>query len=195
MLWPSGFFSIFSVAIMRAWYDINQRQGPVPGEDQVKFSIWICHPWKSWYCIYSNGWKWLPWISPLRLKGGTWKSIGNSGILAEHDDVAQFLIISLGGVPRLANKWNCTKLYWLFSSRSVFTTTFGRAHVTLSGQTIIQLLLLGRMGGFPSLKPEVLVLIGKSTTIPDSQGLLHCNLKSDDCSLPCPNKMAGQWFR
>lgn len=96
-----------------------------------------------------------------------------------HDDATQFLILFLGGVPRLANKWNCTKLYWLFSPRSVFTKTFGRAHVTLSGQTIVQLLPLGRMGGFPSLKPEVLVSVGKSKTIPDSQGLLHCNLKSD----------------
>lgn len=67
------------------------------------------------------------------------------------------------------------------------------------------------MGGFPSLKPEVLVLVGKSTTIPDmgsvalriidrainfqakSPGFVSflkgCLGQSQFCSLPCPNKI------
>ena len=157
---------------------IRVLMGPGRGSGQVwylnlsslKLMVLYIFKWLEMITLnFTPSERWNPWKNPLEM----------SGILAEHDDVAQFLIQSLGGVPRLANKWNCAKLYWLFSSRSVFTKTFARAHVTLSGQTIIQLLPLGRMGGFPSLKPEVLVLVGKSTTIPDSQGLLHCNLKSD----------------
>lgn len=168
---------------MRAWYDINQRQGPKSGywwegDDQVKFSVWIIH--ENHGCTYSHGWKWLPWKNHPSERWNLKSSIFQIRDFGRaHDDATQFLILFLGGVPRLANKWNCTKLYWLFSPKSVFTKTFGRAHVTLSGQTIVQLLPLGRMGGFPSLKPEVLVSVGKSKTIPDSQGLLHCNLKSD----------------
>lgn len=175
--WEPGMTSTFSLIVQRQGPPIRVLMGfgddgrsSLVFESSMKLMVLYIFKWLEMITLNFTppSERWNPWKNPLDM----------SGILAEHDDVAQFLIISLGGVPRLANKWNCTKLYWLFSSS--FTKTFAKAHVTLSGQTImIQLLPLGRMGGFPSLQPEVLVLVGKSTTIPDMGSATHCNLKSD----------------